>query len=230
MEPLFDRREYPDGIRYIQTMQPIPGQAYYVRRVDESNQIYYAQQVYQPAPQATLMQAPSVYPATQILIAPTSSEVASVDEALSLHLAITILSIFFPTLVYLIGFPFCFVRLRNIVRNAGNHPHLTSKLNAYGGVGWTTYFFQVIMIITLCVFWIPDCHLSYRYSYSYYYCTMPGLWVLAGVSVLVFIFTVITAVLGASLCSAVRSTVSGAAMVKPAATYGTLAPQGYNRV
>jgi len=155
MEPLFERREYPEGVQYIQVPQPVPGLVYYVRRIDEADQIYYAQQVFQPLsgtnPQNTNAQI--------IMSNPQSNLALGVGgpgtEAFNLHLGITITSLFIPGLIYLIGFPFCYLQMKKFIEeDMHSTPSLMPKYQAYVGVGWTTYVIHIILTVTLFTFYL----------------------------------------------------------------------------
>jgi len=223
MEPLFERREYENGTQYWASVaQPIPGQVYYVRRIDEANQIYYAQQTYFPPGMGTNVLAtgmPGMYMQSNV---PNNinntyqvNSTISAEEISGLHFGITIVSLFFPTLIYLIGFPFCHVRMKKFVQQY-NNPALTPKLNGYMGVGWTCYVLHFALLIALCTFWIPTCRsypnysydYNYGYSYSYYsyYCsiTSGGIISICVIPALMLIFQITIISVGADLINTVK--------------------------
>jgi len=217
MEPLFEQREYPTGIQYVQTLNPIPGQVYFVARMDPMNQVYYAPQVYQPAPQmvvqsTTVTQQPMMQAQPQTVVLANSGfggSSAEVASAISLHLGITITCVFFPGLIYLIGFPFCFVRYRNLIRSIGEPDHLRSKLNAYSGVGWFTWILHLAWQICICTFWIPSCKYYYSSFGGYYYtCNfVGGIVALSVISLLLFIFEIVVISVGADLGKVLQNAV-----------------------
>jgi len=232
MEPLFERREYENGTQYWAAVaQPIPGQVYYVRRVDEANQIYYSQQTYFPPGMGTNAFATGMY--LQQTNFPNNSpnnnynnynlngvSPISAEEMSGLHLGINVTALFFPTLLYLIGFPFCHVRMKKYVQQF-NQPALTAKLNSYVGVGWTCYVLHLFLLVTFCTFWIPSCNTSYNYDYnygyySYYLCriTTGGIVSISVVPALVLIFQITIIAIGADIINtAKRSGVSGYSVV-----------------
>jgi len=178
--------ENSDGAKYLEVNKPFPGQTYFLRRVDESNQIYYVQA---QLPGLSHSNTPQ-----------TMLDNDEVYRALDLHYGITITSIFIPTLIYLIGFPFCFVSMRRLVQKKGDAGELKRHFSSYSGVGWFTWIIHLSFLISLCTFYIPYCTLDNYYSYNYYRCSIwPGIITLFIAASLCFVFTVTIAILGSIL-------------------------------
>jgi len=206
----YEKREYTEGIKYVPVTQFLPGHTYYVKSVDQNNQIFFspiqtinntstAPSPYYPPP-------PNPYPPQQPyttiqspLLSNTTISREELDSARALHLGITITSIFIPTLIYLIGFPFCFVRLRDLAERASN-PSVQERLRAYVGVGWTTWILHLAYLACACSFWV-DQYCDYYY-YLYFgvpscYFGLTGLISMSVISFLTFSFSIAITVLGA---------------------------------
>jgi len=129
---------------------------------------------------------------------------SEIDSARALHLGITITSIFVPTLIYLIGFPFCYVKLRDLT-DRSNHPNIHELLRSYIGVGWFTWILHFASFIVATVAWIPYCWVSETvYNGGYYYNYNECSWLSGLISVWVVIpltmfLTIVTASLGGVL-------------------------------
>jgi len=160
-----------------------------------------------------VQQLPSVttnpYPSYGNTYQPYSSNVPvsvdnEIDSARALHLGITITSIFVPFLIYLIGFPFCYVKLRDLT-DRSNHPNIHELLRSYMGVGWFTWILHFACFIVSTVSWIPQCWYAYEtsdngYYYHFYQCSsISGLISIWTIVPLTVIFTIVTTSLGAVL-------------------------------
>eukprot|EP01124_Arcella_intermedia_P021261 TRINITY_DN293_c0_g1_i6.p1 TRINITY_DN293_c0_g1~~TRINITY_DN293_c0_g1_i6.p1 ORF type:complete len:237 (+),score=38.20 TRINITY_DN293_c0_g1_i6:61-771(+) len=232
MEVIFEKREYPTGTQYVPVQQIVPGQLYYTQQVDQYGQPYYVEKNIQfqtiPQPQYVTQTQYTPQPPPVTVTVMTNS---AYDDANALHLGITITSIFFPTLLYLIGFPFCHVRMTNLVKDLGSPERLKSKLHGYVGVGWTAWVMHLAFLVSMCTWWIPSyCYYYYNTYYNWYtlsWCELPGLWVMVAFSLLQFIFTVITIALGSDLVQNMKShaatnpSVGGSLMREEQQAYGT---------
>eukprot|EP01124_Arcella_intermedia_P031979 TRINITY_DN736_c0_g2_i1.p1 TRINITY_DN736_c0_g2~~TRINITY_DN736_c0_g2_i1.p1 ORF type:complete len:266 (+),score=32.63 TRINITY_DN736_c0_g2_i1:71-868(+) len=251
LDTIFEKHEYPNGpVQFVPAQQFVPGRAYYTQQVDPSNQVFYIERTnpyatMQPPPQFVSMHSPPQFvtmspPARPAPVAttpgysvapsdpsagPTNPVPAQdIDAANALHLGITITSIFIPTLIYIIAFPFMHLRATNLLRQMGNVPfEAKTKLNAFLGVGWTSWVFHLGLFISLLTFWIggyctPGSYHSYSYydytngiyypGYSYYsssYCYYPGLPAPITFGVLVFVFNIVTLAVGADFIQCVRN-------------------------
>jgi len=219
----FEKREYSDGIKYVRVVNLVPGITYYMKCVDENNQIYFSPvstppvqtnyipvvatgpspgmtyvNSYRPAPET------SNTPGTESLVNFPGYSRNEVESARGLHLGITITSIFLPTLLYIIGFPFCYQKLKGMTERT-SHPGITGGMKTYTGLGWTTWCLHLATLITFCTFWIPQCRTYYYYygyyggSTSYQMCspTVGGIIAVIIFPVLTFIFSIVTTVVGA---------------------------------
>jgi len=220
-EPYFERLENQTGLlQFVQVQQPIPGHTYYFRRQDEQNQIFYttaqnpiittvppqahpqAQFYTNTSPHMVAGQPMMVTKEQQPLmtVGPDYPEIASAN---GLHLGITVTSLFLPTLIYLIGYPFCYNRLRRLSDIvADTDPHVRRWMKTYAGVGWTAWVLHLATLIALCSFWIPECR--YDHITNTHACGLPGIPALIGVVILTTIFTITTVVLGATLVRALQ--------------------------
>jgi len=233
-EQYYERREFDNGqSNFVPVAQLIPGQAYYAQRLNpEDNAPYYVQ--IQVMPQTVVQPYPiTTYapPAMPTLIYPTATTTVNVTntavqpppdgatfsaqekrEANDLHLGINITCIFFPGLIYLIGWPFVWHRLNKFAERTSDSS-IKLAMNAINGVGWTGYVFHLITLVVFCTFWIPSCTLvtgnyySYYYSGDYYYCseTLAGTISVAVFPLLTFIFQVTITKLGSRFINSLPS-------------------------
>jgi len=226
----YEKREYPDGTKYLPVNNLIQGQTYYSKNVDENQQVFFSPVTvpsmtttptspagvpvggaqYSPAsaygtnytpynPQMAPQMAPQ--PSPLYTGAQPISENISFDEinsARALHLALTLLGIFVP-LCFLIGFPFCYIRLRDLVKRCVN-PLVEESFRNYIGVGWTAWVFHIAALITYCTFWIPVCD-DYYFYYDSMTCYIPlgGVVSVIVMPLIALIFTIVTVILGTSL-------------------------------
>lgn len=74
-----------------------------------------------------------------------------IHKTRALHLGITISATltFFP-LIYLIGWPFCFVKFRELANNSTN-PHIPEHYRSLIVLGWFTYIFGIATMAIYCV-------------------------------------------------------------------------------
>eukprot|EP01124_Arcella_intermedia_P021257 TRINITY_DN293_c0_g1_i10.p2 TRINITY_DN293_c0_g1~~TRINITY_DN293_c0_g1_i10.p2 ORF type:complete len:232 (+),score=34.80 TRINITY_DN293_c0_g1_i10:61-756(+) len=224
MEVIFEKREYPTGTQYVPVQQIVPGQLYYTQQVDQYGQPYYVEKNIQfqtiPQPQYVTQTQYTPQPPPVTVTVMTNS---AYDDANALHLGITITSIFFPTLLYLIGFPFCHVRMTKLVKELGSPDSLRSQLHGYVGVGWTAWVLHLAFFISLCTWYIPtNCY--YGYYYYYRVCDYPGIWVMVAFSVLQFIFTIVIIALGGNLIQSMKN--YALTSTTPSAGVSLIQPQG----
>eukprot|EP01124_Arcella_intermedia_P032403 TRINITY_DN7550_c0_g1_i1.p1 TRINITY_DN7550_c0_g1~~TRINITY_DN7550_c0_g1_i1.p1 ORF type:complete len:239 (+),score=45.86 TRINITY_DN7550_c0_g1_i1:63-779(+) len=234
MELLFEKREYPNGaVQFVPVQQIFPGRAYFTQQIDQNNQVFYVEKKDQTVTTTTIMPGiptPGVYvPPQQTIITQTvvgtgeygtPLSIFEVNNFNALVLGIIITSIFFPVLIYLIGFPFIHAAAKRFAgKLTPTPPEVTTKLNALLGVGWTTWVFHLALLISLCTFWIGIYCTSgyyspgyYDYTYSYYYpgyysygycyssaAIAPGLF-----GFLVFVFNITSVALGADYATALK--------------------------
>jgi len=186
----YEKREYNDGCKYVRVFNLVPGVSYYTTGTDENNQIYFSP-VHNPSMTSTVVPMMTdmsggggggstfvnFYPPPSTLLNMNSTTTRSLiinedpqnefEKGLNLHLGVTIASIFIPTLIYLIGFPFCFVKLRNLATKSSNE-NIEKNMKNYTAVGWTAWVLHLACLITLTTFWIPICHSEPMYYYGYY--------------------------------------------------------------
>jgi len=126
---------------------------------------------------------------------PRISVVNNLEKAIILHLGITIASIPFPTLIYLIGFPFCYVYLSACVKDKPATITLVQTYNAYVGIGIFTWVLHLIFLICLCAIpaMVRSNPLSIRVS-------------LAVLGSFMCFFTLVTALQGVYLAQELRMT------------------------
>jgi len=220
MEVYYEKREYPEGTQYLPVMQPVSGSVYYVMRMDHQNRQYYTQAptattaysgasygTYTPAAAPSYASVQPSQPQVVVMAGGSPQQSPEVQNAMGLHLGITITALFFPTLLYLIGYPFCFVKLRDLCKRSTN-PETASRMSAYSGVGWFTWVLHLGFFLALCTFYIPtNCYTRWYSSYySYWVCDYYGWISLAVFGPLTWIFTLVTIIIGASLCNYLQRT------------------------
>jgi len=226
----FEKREYSDGLKYVRAQTLIPGVTYFVRCIDENNQVFFSP-AQTPSLQTNPLPTPSfstteAYYSNQtsqnddvhVALNPTNNNPPDlrpispheIEEARSLHLGICISSIFIPTVIYMIGWPFCNMRLKSLAeRNAGNEA-VVGSMKTYTALGWWTWFLHLCTLITFCTFWIPTCTERTEYNGGYYYgspvgtyyyqicqVTNGGIVAVSMIPIMTVIFTIITTILGA---------------------------------
>jgi len=140
----FEKRETDAGIQFVPVVSLSPGVDYYIRCIDNNNQEYFS-----PAqdPLSTPF-AISVNSVPDIESSYTHSEIYNVQ---SLHLGICITSLFIIGLPFLIGFPFCRSKFKNIA-DKSNNITVKSMVRAYEGVGWTAWLLHLacpILVVML---------------------------------------------------------------------------------
>jgi len=186
----YEKREYNDGCKYVRVSNLVPGISYYTKGTDEYNQLYFSP-VHNPSMTSTVVPMTNMtdmsgggstfvnfYPPPSSVLNMNSTTTPSlipeaqneIEEGKNLHLAVSITSIFIPALIYLIGFPICFVQLRNLARKSSNEKTEKNMRN-YTAVGWTAWILHLACLITFATFWIPVCHdeLAPYNDYNYYY-------------------------------------------------------------
>lgn len=144
-EPVYEKQQDPErGVSFFQIQSPQPGQVCYVQRTDEQGTAFYLQQVYQP-----LVYDAAGAPVFQVVDLPDEES----DKAYSLHMGITVTSIFLPTMVYLIGFPFAFTKLRDLAlaRGLKTNVNIAQKMRRYSGFGWFSWFLHMAFLIIFTV-------------------------------------------------------------------------------
>jgi len=220
----YEKREYSDGTKYVQVSSLNPGVTYYIKCVDENHQIYFSPtqstltvptlQMTSPgfmnsSPQYAVSgnqpngQASSFIP-TLSLSTPSLYSAKDIYTAQALHLGITITSLFVPTIIYLIGWPFVWAKYRQLFERNPNNPNIQQGYKNYSGVGWTAWILHLASLITFCTFWIPSCR-EYNY-FNYYYSavsisrsclpTAGGLIAVIVIPIITFIFTLVVTILG----------------------------------
>jgi hypothetical protein len=220
----YEKREDNDGCKFMRVSDLVPGASYYTKGTDEHNQIYFSP-VHNPTmtpPVVPMMTdnagntSVNFYPppstalnmnstTTRSLIIPEATQ-NEIEKVKTLHLAITITSIFIQTLVYLIGFPFCFVQLRNLASKSSN-VIIGKNMRNYTAVGWTAWVLHLACLIIFATFWIPQsCQIYYGYNYNQFSTSVSiqkvcqistaGLVLVGLIPFCTLVFTIVVCVLG----------------------------------
>jgi len=201
----YEKRECNEGYQYVRVFNLVPGVTYYTSYLDENNQLYFTPALI-PSIDATVVPMTDMsvggnsfiniyppYPPNPITIIQQSPFPPigpyEIGAARSLHFGITITSIFILGLIYLIGFPFCFVRLRNLAMRSSDSK-IIGTFNHYTGVGWTAWVFH---LLSVGIFAYPVCCV-YLSAFVF----------LLIIPCLALIFTIVVCILGAEILKALQ--------------------------
>jgi len=204
----YEKRECNEGYQYVRVFNLVPGVTYYTSYLDENNQLYFTPALI-PSIDATVVPMTdmsvggnsfiNIYPpypsppnSTTIIQQSPFSPIGpyEIGAARSLHFGITITSIFILGLIYLIGFPFCFIRLRNLAMRSSDR-NIIGISNHYTIVGWTAWVFHLLSLGIFAV-------------YPFYFYFVYVFLIITIIPVLALIFTIVVCILGAQVLTALQ--------------------------
>jgi len=187
----YEKRETNDGFIYVPAVSLVPGIIYYVRCLDPNNQVYFSpvQDPLTPPPSGGI----SVQSVP--IVENSSFTQCEINNANALHLGVCVTSCFIPGLPFLVGFPFCYVKFRDLA-NRSDKEIVISTERAYEGVGWTAWVLHLLCTMVLCMIWGA--------TYGCYYegsdCTVDLLWLII-IGSLTFLLTVVVTIIGSTVIS-----------------------------